>query len=216
MRNFISKFLITNKTLQVLLFLIIYFSLNTVFAQNKIIREDNKLTYKETESYKSICFKVEHIINTDQANSLINLLKTDPSIFKVSFDIVKKECRIDARLEIDKNRIINLTGPSGYKVYEYTEQVNLLIEMPKISYVEREKIESDREEQNRIINNWPDDFPQFINTGNPAKDNEDYKKRKDAWIKNNPEKYKTISSGSKHFESEKEKKDRQDRENIKK
>lgn len=38
------------------------------------------------------------------------------------------------------------------------------------------------------------DYPQFINTGNIQKDNEDFKTRKLEWINAHPEKYKQISS----------------------
>lgn len=41
-----------NKAHRVLLFLLTYFSLLGAFAQNGVFREDNKLKYKEEESYK--------------------------------------------------------------------------------------------------------------------------------------------------------------------
>ncbi len=47
------------------------------------------------------------------------------------------------------------------------------------------------------------DYPQFINTGNPEKDNQDFKKRKQQWINANPEKYKQISNPGMPSESDK-------------
>jgi hypothetical protein len=47
------------------------------------------------------------------------------------------------------------------------------------------------------------DYPQFINTGNPEKDNEDFKKRKREWIMAHPEKYKQISNPGMPSESDK-------------
>lgn len=205
-----------NKARTALLFFFVYFSLFSAFSQNKVFREDNKLKYKEEESYKTISFKVDFIENSNQVNTFIKLFKANPDIFNVSYNLVSKTCLIDSKLNIDNKSIVSITGPAGYKTSEYSEKVNLLIQMPNISREEREKIEYDRAEQNRITNNWPADFPKFINTGNPAKDNEDYKDRKTEWIKNNPEKYKAISSSSKHFETEAEKKEKLEKDNSKK
>jgi hypothetical protein len=47
------------------------------------------------------------------------------------------------------------------------------------------------------------DYPQFINTGNIQKDNEDFKTRKLEWINANPEKYKQISGPTAPSESDK-------------
>ena len=38
----------------------------------------------------------------------------------------------------------------------------------------------------------PPDFPKYIDTGEKLKDIENYRKRRDEWIKNNPEKYKSF------------------------
>jgi len=50
----------------------------------------------------------------------------------------------------------------------------------------------------------PDDFPKYINTGNPEKDQEDYQQRREQWIKENPELYKsyfTIQESSEENEN---------------
>ncbi len=47
-------------------------------------------------------------------------------------------------------------------------------------------------EQYRKENNVPEDFPRFIDTGNPKKDLDNYYKAKQEWIKNNPERFEKI------------------------
>jgi nitrate/TMAO reductase-like tetraheme cytochrome c subunit len=47
-------------------------------------------------------------------------------------------------------------------------------------------------EQYRKENNVPEDFPRFIDTGNPKNDLDNYYKAKQEWIKNNPEKFEKI------------------------
>lgn len=42
----------------------------------------------------------------------------------------------------------------------------------------------------------PDDFPKFIDSGNPEADAADYKQRKLEWIENNPERYNELTKGS--------------------
>ena len=39
----------------------------------------------------------------------------------------------------------------------------------------------------------PDDFPQFIDTGNPEQDNATFAEAKRRWIEANPEKYKALN-----------------------
>ncbi len=39
-------------------------------------------------------------------------------------------------------------------------------------------------------------FPVFVKTGNPERDNENYKKAKEAWIQANPEEYKKMNSSN--------------------
>jgi hypothetical protein len=39
-------------------------------------------------------------------------------------------------------------------------------------------------------------FPVFVKTGNPERDNENYKKAKEAWIQANPEEYKKLNSSN--------------------
>lgn len=166
-------------------------------------------------SYKSITFKVEFLENANQVNTFLKLLKESTDILNVQFDEQSKTCTVDSKLNIDIKSIVSITGSAGYKTSEFSEKVNLLIQMPNISHEEREKIEYDREQQNRIIDNWPSDFPKFVDTGNPTKDNADYKNKKDEWIKNNPEKYITISSSSRKFETEAEKNERIEKEKLK-
>ena len=40
------------------------------------------------------------------------------------------------------------------------------------------------------------EFPVFVKTGNPERDNENYKKAKEAWIQANPEEYKKMNSSN--------------------
>jgi hypothetical protein len=40
------------------------------------------------------------------------------------------------------------------------------------------------------------EFPVFVKTGNPERDNENYKKAKEAWIQANPEEYKKLNSSN--------------------
>ena len=47
--------------------------------------------------------------------------------------------------------------------------------------------------------NLPEDFPKYIDTGNPSFDIQDYINRKQEWINNNPEKYAKISNGEKEL-----------------
>lgn len=204
-----------NKALRVLLFLCAFSNLVSSYAQNAVIREDNKLTYKNDESYKTISFNVVTIDSKPTADKFISLLKSNADIFDVSFDIGSKQCVVKSKLNVDKKTIINITGPAGFKTSEYAEKVNLMIKMPDITHEERAKIEYDREQQNRVIDNWPADFPKYVNTGNTKKDDADYAAKKAEWVAKNPEKYKTISTSSRKFEPETEKKERMAKENHK-
>ncbi|MBI4649162.1 MAG: hypothetical protein HY738_21860 [Bacteroidia bacterium] len=51
----------------------------------------------------------------------------------------------------------------------------------------------------------PDDFPKFINTGNPEKDRENYKFAKEKWIEKNPELYKNLNNKTEISAEEKKK-----------
>ncbi len=44
----------------------------------------------------------------------------------------------------------------------------------------------------RKKNNVPEDFPKFIDTGNPKKDLDNYYKAKQEWIRKNPERFEKI------------------------
>ena len=63
-----------------------------------------------------------------------------------------------------------------------------------------QKIEKSKQ---TIVMEGISDYPKFINTGNPEKDNQDFKKRKQEWINANPEKYKQISNPGMPSESDK-------------
>lgn len=47
-------------------------------------------------------------------------------------------------------------------------------------------------EQYRIENNVPDDFPKYVDTGNPKVDNANYYEEKQKWIKKNPGRFEKI------------------------
>ncbi|OFY74593.1 MAG: hypothetical protein A2275_10960 [Bacteroidetes bacterium RIFOXYA12_FULL_35_11] len=209
-------YLMRIKAKKVTLVTVLFFICVSLFAQNNVFREDNQLTFKESESYKTINFRVDFLNSDQQIKSFLQLFKGNNNFFNVEYNAVSKICNIESKLSIDKTNVVYLTGNAGYKISEYSEKVNLMIQMPVVSADERAKIEADREEQNRILNAWPADFPQFIDTGNSEYDNKDYKKRKDEWIKNNPEKYKAISSSSKKNETDEEKQERIKRENFNK
>jgi hypothetical protein len=51
-------------------------------------------------------------------------------------------------------------------------------------------------ENERTMYSIPDDFPRIINTGNQRKDEDDYYKAQEVWIKNNPERFKKIKNTS--------------------
>lgn len=179
---------------------------NTIglYAQNGIFNENNEMKYKEEESYKSISFDVEWFDENLNENSLINLLKSNSNILFVEYNSNTKNCKIDSKLAIDKKNIIELLGPLGYKTSEYQEEVHLLIQMPTISAEDREKMQKQRDYDNWLIKNTSSDYPQFINTGNPEHDNEDFAKRKKEWVINNPEKYNRMISSQPSSEKEKQ------------
>ncbi len=195
---------------------LLFFIFFPLFSQNNVFREDNQLKFKESESYKTISFRVDFLNSNEQIQNFLNLFKGKSDYFNAEYNALSKLCNIESKLTVDKTAIVYLTGSSGYKISEYSETVNLFVQMPAVSAEDRAKIEADRDEQNRILNEWPKDFPQFIDTGNPEKDNADYKKRKDEWIQKNPEKYKAISTSSKTIETNEEKQERIKRENYNK
>lgn len=47
-------------------------------------------------------------------------------------------------------------------------------------------------EEYRIANGIPDDFPRYINTGNPKPDADNYYMAKQLWIKNNPSRFEKL------------------------
>lgn len=47
-------------------------------------------------------------------------------------------------------------------------------------------------EEYRIANGIPNDFPRYIETGNPKLDGENYYEAKQAWIKSNPDRFEKI------------------------
>lgn len=51
-------------------------------------------------------------------------------------------------------------------------------------------------EEDRIKFGIPEDFPRMINTGNPRKDEDDYYKAQQIWIKNNPKQFEQINYSS--------------------
>lgn len=57
----------------------------------------------------------------------------------------------------------------------------------------KEEVRSQSSKENSSVRpELPNDFPKFVNTGNPKKDQEDYKIAKQNWIANNPERYKAL------------------------
>lgn len=178
------------------------------------LSKESQLTYKENESYNSITFEVESVNNQQDLDFFKKLLNTNLKIYNIDFDFSTKKCTIDAQVDISKKEIVDVCGRNGIKTSNYTEKKHLLIQMPKISDEDRIKMNSQRMEGNRIIDNWPKDFPRYIDTGNKEKDNQDYNQKKQEWIQKNPEKYKEISTSKYTYETENEKKDRLERENY--
>jgi hypothetical protein len=52
----------------------------------------------------------------------------------------------------------------------------------------------------------PEDFPKYIDTGNPEQDRANYRKAKNAWIATHPEEYKKLNNGSNTPENLKQRK----------
>lgn len=161
-------------------------------AQNNIFTEQNKLSFKESESYKTVTFHVGNLETQHEIDKLINLLKSNSDVFNVAIDNQTMICTIECKIKMDKATIVGITGPNGYKTSEYEEQIHLLVQMPNISTEDRARMQAERDNDNLLLINSSNAYPKFKNTGNPESDNADFAKRKKEWIKNNPEKYKLM------------------------
>lgn len=73
------------------------------------------------------------------------------------------------------------------------------VETQSSSVKSREVQKENKTSQNS--NELPDGFPTYINTGNPEKDREDYKRRKEEWIQSHPEEYKKMMGSQKSSSS---------------
>ncbi|OFX45467.1 MAG: hypothetical protein A2046_12255 [Bacteroidetes bacterium GWA2_30_7] len=112
---------------KILSLIILISSFLYISAQNNPFTEQNKLTFKESESYKTVTFLVSHLETQQEINQLINLIKSNPDVFNVSFDNQTMTCTIECKIKMDKLTIVGITGTNGYKISEYEEKVHLFV-----------------------------------------------------------------------------------------
>lgn len=92
----------------------------------------------------------------------------------------------------NKNSILlvffTLVGEVSFTQIVVNPNTNKSIESTNITQEQEELIQKELKQFEKV------NFPVFINTGNAALDNENYKKAKDAWVLANPLKYENMIS----------------------
>lgn len=198
----------TNK---IIVLLILTFSISwNLFSQEKTDIEKRGLL--EKRSYKVITFNYEG--NNDAILNKVNKqLLANENIVLSSFNLNDKLWTIHAWLNVQKEDVLFLIGRNGIKTSNYKEEI-FMKENKTIS--NRQFSNLNEKEQYNIINNIVpyEDYPKFIDTGNHDEDLKDYNQRKQKWINDNPEKYKQLSAPNQLTETEEERLDRINKENL--
>jgi len=93
---------------------------------------------------------------------------------------------------------IEITGNKSFSGYIHNDYINKMYSFFKDRGIQIdipiEELQSNQTNDNNIktSQNIPDDFPKYIDTGNPKIDKDNYYEAKQEWIKNNPERFEKI------------------------
>lgn len=89
----------------------------SVFSQ-----ETDVINKKEKTTYKIISFSVNEIQTQDEADYLKQLMESEKNIFSCKTDLSSHLCIVHAAFVIQKQDIVNITGPAGIKTSKFSEK----------------------------------------------------------------------------------------------
>ena len=168
-------------------------------------------------SFKIIRFSVYGVNTPTDALDLKSSMESKQGIISCQTDIANNQCTIIAGFEIQKKDIVDITSSAGIKVSNYSQEIHLQKrqnttqtqmsdELKQKRMLETygkpqpEDTKSIKKEKSVIVKNkqeMPASFPQYIDTGHPEIDRQNYSQAKQQWINNNPDKYNELFNKNK-------------------
>ncbi len=154
-----------------------------------ISAQEGKLSFtllKPSNEDYVVYFNVTGISSFDQAEKLVDIVLNIPGIYDGRYFLTstnKDRFWLKISTDVTPEQIRAVLRENGYDYDFSTIAVDGVILNPE-KQPESSQISS--EPHSPAI----EGYPEFIDTGNPEKDKQDYANRKREWINNNPEKYK--------------------------
>lgn len=118
-----------------------FFLARSQSLDNQTFPPENQLMYVDDESSKDISFHITHIAADVSEHDLRNLFQNQQWYRSMNYNSTTGMCRLEAKAGLTRADLITFLGKEGYKISEYMEKSNLVMQPALISPEHRRNLE---------------------------------------------------------------------------